>query len=206
MGRKLKALDLFCGLGGWSDGLALEGFEVLGVEIEPKIAKLYEHPVIVADVCSLDPLDFTGYDLIVGSPPCRDFSPIGNLFGKKWKRPPDPKGEGMRVVNVFLDFIKIAKPTYWLLENVVNLINHLKVPPRCVTYIGASMRRAFWGNFPSFLIPRDFNKPLFYLPGTITPNEKDYPRHMGKWLRAKIPLPVARSLGRSIANVLEDVP
>lgn len=29
----MKALDLFCGLGGWSDGLALEGFEMLGIEI-----------------------------------------------------------------------------------------------------------------------------------------------------------------------------
>jgi site-specific DNA-cytosine methylase len=26
----MKALDLFCGLGGWSDGLAVEGFDVLG--------------------------------------------------------------------------------------------------------------------------------------------------------------------------------
>ena len=32
----LKALDLFCGLGGWSDGLSLEGFEVSGVEINKK--------------------------------------------------------------------------------------------------------------------------------------------------------------------------
>src|SRR4030042_3137648 len=66
-----QALDLFSGFGGWSDGLAAEDFEVLGVEIEPKIAALYKHPVIVADVCDLDPNDFRGYDLIVGSPPCR---------------------------------------------------------------------------------------------------------------------------------------
>lgn len=25
----LKALDLFCGLGGWSDGLAMEGFKMI---------------------------------------------------------------------------------------------------------------------------------------------------------------------------------
>ncbi|MBA7694041.1 hypothetical protein ES703_102642 [subsurface metagenome] len=34
----MKALDLYCGLGGWSDGLALECFDVLGVEIDPEIA------------------------------------------------------------------------------------------------------------------------------------------------------------------------
>ena len=66
----MRALDLFCGFGGWSDGLVLEGFEVLGVEIEPEIAELYKHPVIVDDVRNLDPEDFRGYDVIVGSPPC----------------------------------------------------------------------------------------------------------------------------------------
>jgi len=56
----MKALDLFCGLGGWSDGLAMEGFEVLGVEIEPKITKLYKHDVICADVRTLDGELFKG--------------------------------------------------------------------------------------------------------------------------------------------------
>jgi len=49
----MKALDLFCGLGGWSDGLVMEGFEVLGVEINPKIAELYKHPCLIADVREL---------------------------------------------------------------------------------------------------------------------------------------------------------
>jgi len=63
----MKALDLFCGLGGWSDGLSIEGFEILGVEINQEIADLYNHPVIVADVRDLNGKDFQGYDLIVGS-------------------------------------------------------------------------------------------------------------------------------------------
>jgi len=200
-----KALDLFCGLGGWSDGLALEGFEVLGVEIEPKIAKLYKHPVIVADVCSLDPLDFTGYDLIVGSPPCRDFSMIGYVFGHRWKKPPDPDGKGLEVVKSFLTIVENAKPKYWLMENVPQLEKYLEIKPRVTAYIGESMKRSFWGNYPAFIIPRDYRKKPFYIPGSLRPNAKDYPRHISKWLRAKIPLPVSCALGRAVANELVDV-
>ena len=28
------AIDLFCGLGGWADGLLAEGFDVIGFDIE----------------------------------------------------------------------------------------------------------------------------------------------------------------------------
>ena len=93
----MKALDLYCGLGGWSDGLAAEGFEVMGVEIEPEIAALYKHPVLVEDVRNLAGKQFPKYDLIVGSPPCRDFTRMcdhglrqdGTYW--KWKEPKNPE-------------------------------------------------------------------------------------------------------------------
>jgi len=57
---------LFCGLGGWSDGLVMEGFDVLGVEIEEKIAELYKHPCLIIDVRNLPGKMFRDFDLIVG--------------------------------------------------------------------------------------------------------------------------------------------
>lgn len=116
----MKALDLFCGLGGWSDGLAKEGFDILGVEIEPKIAELYKHSVIVEDVRNLDPIDYQGYDLVVGSPPCRDFTQLTS-FGHRWKDPPNPE-RGLELVKTFLNFVEIAQPKYWLMENVIPLV------------------------------------------------------------------------------------
>ena len=202
----MKALDLFCGLGGWSDGLALEGFEILGVEIESEIAALYKHPVIVEDVRNLDPSEFKGYDLIVGSPPCRDFTRLGRMFGHNWKKPPDPEGRGMDLVNSFLRIIKKSEPTYWLLENVPDLEKYLKIPPRTTAKIGESMRRSFWGNFPAFLIPRDMNKKTFtkrkYLKGEH--EGKNSPvcidgSKYASWERARIPIPVSRSLGKCIS-------
>ncbi len=198
----MKALDLFCGLGGWSDGLALEGFEVLGVEINEEIADLYKHPVICEDVRDLDPKDFMGYDLIVGSPPCRDFSSLARMWGHRWKRPPDPEGEGMSLVNAFLNIVEMAKPRYWLMENVPNLVKYLDLKPRCKTFLGVAMLRCLWGNFPSFLIPVDMNKKKFFHNGgdryIRRLNVKE--TRLSSWERAKIPLPVARALGNAVKS------
>lgn len=199
----MRALDLFCGLGGWSDGLALEGFEVLGVEINQEIAELYKHPVIVEDVRNLEPEELKGYDLIIGSPPCRDFSTIGRLFGHRWKDPPDPEGRGLELVNAFLTIMEIAKPIYWLMENVPQLEDFLGIKPRTTAMIGESMRRSFWGNYPAFVIPRDYNKKAFYKSGLfMQPRWDVYPRKNLQWLRSKIPIPVACALGRAIKSEL----
>lgn len=191
--RKLKALDLFCGLGGWSDGLAMEGFEVLGVEIEPKITELYKHKVIVADVRDLNGKDFHGYDLIVGSPPCRDFT---ILQDKLWKEKKNPK-RGLVNVHAFLRIVKEAQPTFWLMENVPLLQRHLKLRGGTRYLCNKKrMRRCFWGNYPMF----DFHPT----------NERSKTVDIGKpfdemrrWTRAKIPLLVARALARAVKQALE---
>jgi len=191
--RRLKALDLFCGLGGFSDGLALEGFDVTGVEIEPKIAALYKHRVIVADVCSLNPEEFRGFDLIVGSPPCRDFCVMAETVGlTKWRDPPNPQ-RGLLLVNAFLNFIEVAKPTYWLMENSNLLQKHIKIKPRQITNLGIGMKRGFWGNYPSFITPRDMTHNFKF--GERKP--------LTSWERARIPLPVARALGAAVRQELE---
>ena len=185
----MKTLDLYCGLGGWSNGLAAEGFDVLGVELIPKIAKLYKHEVIIADVRTLDGKDFKGFDLIVGSPPCRDFSQT-TTFGKYyWKEPPDPEGKGMELVNAFLRIVEEAQPKYWCLENVLGLKKYLDIKPRIESRLGKTMKRCFWGNFPSFFIIRDYNTVRI---------KADVQGPLRKWKRALIPLSIARGLGKAI--------
>lgn len=209
----MKALDLFCGLGGWSDGLAAEGFEVLGVEIEPHIAELYKHPVIVSDICELNPEDFKGYDLIVGSPPCRNFSKLTFAGRTFWKDPPDPWGKGLELVNEFLVFVRIARPKYWLMENVPYLVNYYRVEPRTTTYISKTMRRSFWGNYPAFLVPRDYSKGILSSginratgqPRSSTHNFT-YVGKLRSWERSYIPAPVSRALGRAVKSALEPIP
>ena len=199
---KFLAFDCYAGLGGWDSGLDAEGFLILGCEIEPKIAELNPYPMICADFTTLNPGDFKGFDLIVGSPPCRNFvTSLCNVFGHKWKKPPDPKGEGMKLIDAYLNFIEVANPNYWLMENVVGLKKYLELKPRCTAYLGPHMKRCLWGNFPSFLIPIDMNKESMYYPGNFCkPKDNTWLR---SWNRARIPLPVARALGVAVKQALE---
>jgi len=207
----MKALDLYCGLGGWSDGLVLEGFEVMGIEINPEIASLYKHPVLVEDVRNLRGEQFPNYDLIVGSPPCRDFSVVGDVFGHTWKRPPDPEGKGMELVNAFLRVVKDANPKFWLMENVPRLADYFE-NPRFSTYLGVKhMKRSFWGNFPAFLVPKDAKKVVYAGHWDKNPHRDNRPKmsYVGdglgkhkKWLIAKIPLTMSRALGRAVKEEL----
>lgn len=188
--NKYRGLDLFCGKGGWSNGLAKVGFNMLGVEIDAQIAKLYKHKVIVADVKRLDPHNFKGFGLIVGSPPCRDFCKFPDTT---WKRKKDVK-EGLKNVNAFLKFVSIARPRFWLMENVPNLANHITLKPRVhKARLAKGMLRSFWGNFPPFLIPYTPTRNI----GRITGFNVE-----GRAERAKIPLPVALALGQACKQAI----
>ena len=215
----MKALDLYCGFGGWSDGLAAAGFKVNGVEIEPEIAGLYKHEVLVADVTTLNPLDYLGYDVIVGSPPCRNFSKVGRVVGHNWKIPPDPEGEGMRLINAFLDFVELAQPRYWVMENVPEAVpyvrKHRGIEPRTITRLGKNMRRAIWGNFPAFFISRDFSKKRMgrlknrkKVNGKIKlvtipfDQSEVYDGKYRKWESAKIPFPTAYAMACAVRDGL----
>jgi len=193
----MKVLDLFCGLGGWSDGFASEGYEVLGIEIEPKIAKLYKHPVIVADVRTLNGEMFKGFDMIVGSPPCRDFSQL-RFLDFRWKRKADPN-YGLQFVNAFLRIIDEAKPNFWLMENVPNLANYLDIKPVQKSRLGKTMIRCFWGKYPQFLIPMS-NKHTVRGRKHLTYKGLD---HLESWLNAKIPFPVATALAKACKDISE---
>lgn len=185
----MKALDLFCGLGGWSDGLVMEGFEVLGVEINREIARAYKHDVIVADVRTLNGELFKGFDLIVGSPPCRDFS-VATAFGwKYWKRKPDIK-DGLSMVHAFLRIVEHAQPRFWLMENVPRLQKFLNVKPQAIVQVDTYKKRAFWGSFPWFLIPLQVAEKRL----------QDVKGKYRAWKRAIIPLTTSRALGEAIKN------
>ncbi|HMI55188.1 MAG TPA: DNA cytosine methyltransferase, partial [Gemmatimonadaceae bacterium] len=73
---KPLAIDLFCGLGGWTDGLLAEGYDVIGFDIEQHVYGEHRYPaqLVVQDVLTLHGSQFRTADLIVASPPCQAYS------------------------------------------------------------------------------------------------------------------------------------
>lgn len=83
----MKALDLCCGLGGWTEGLLAAGYEVIGVDVIPHSD--YPAPLLRADVRSLKGDWFKDIDLVVASPPCEEFS-RHDMPWCRAKNPPEP--------------------------------------------------------------------------------------------------------------------
>lgn len=71
------AIDLFCGLGGWTEGLLAEGYRVIGFDIERHDygdGKRYPAQLVLQDVLTLHGKQFKDAALIVASPPCQEYS------------------------------------------------------------------------------------------------------------------------------------
>lgn len=73
---KPLAIDLFCGLGGWTEGLLAEGYEVVGFDNERHVYGEHRYPaqLVVQDVLTLHGSQFKSAALIVASPPCQEYS------------------------------------------------------------------------------------------------------------------------------------
>jgi site-specific DNA-cytosine methylase len=89
---KPLAIDLFCGLGGWTAGLLAEGYDVVGFDCEQHVYGEQRYPaqLVLQDVLTIHGRQFKDADLIVASPPCQAYS----YRAMPWKRakalpPPD---------------------------------------------------------------------------------------------------------------------
>ncbi len=73
---KPLAVDLYAGLGGWTDGLIAEGWQVIGFDIERHQYGDHRYPaqLVIQDVLTLHGSQFKNVDLIVASPPCQEYS------------------------------------------------------------------------------------------------------------------------------------
>ncbi len=81
---KPLAIDLFCGLGGWTKGLLAEGYDVTGYDIEAHEydGERYPARLVLRDVHELHGAEFKHAALIVASPPCQEFSYMAMPWGR----------------------------------------------------------------------------------------------------------------------------
>jgi len=91
MGSPLKplAIDLFCGLGGWTDGLLAAGYRVVGFDIERHVYGDSKYPaqLVLQDVLTICGSQFRDAILIVASSPCQNYS----YLAMPWSRSSNPE-------------------------------------------------------------------------------------------------------------------
>lgn len=115
--KKLTAIDLYAGVGGWALGLKLAGIDVVkSYEWWQPAADTHRancgSEVVVGDIRAMAIQDFpTNIDIVVGSPPCTQFS-YSNRGGTG-----DLK-DGLRDVRKFFEVVRHVQPKYWAFENV----------------------------------------------------------------------------------------
>jgi len=115
---------MFCGAGGFTEGFKQTGFDVAACldnwspAVETHRRNHPETEVFQADILEFDSSDLPEADVLIGSPPCTEFS-YANRGGH------GDLGLGMRFVLRFLRFVHETRPRYWIMENVPRLLQSL---------------------------------------------------------------------------------
>ena len=123
----MKVVDLFCGCGGISLGFQLAGFEIVAAYDKWEAAiKVYRqnfnHTADILDLSNVEAsssiIKSLNPDMIVGGPPCQDFSSAG-------KRNEDG-GRGDLTIN-YAQIINIVRPKWFVMENVARITKTQKL-------------------------------------------------------------------------------
>ena len=125
----MKVVDLFCGCGGMSLGFQNAGYDIRGAydNWQPAISiykKNFTHPIYNMDLYSEDALSHiqaSNPEMIIGGPPCQDFSIAGNRN----------MGKRANLTIRFAEIIATVKPEWIVMENVYN-IERMPVLPNAI--------------------------------------------------------------------------
>lgn len=119
---RLRAIDLFAGIGGIRLGFEKAGFQIVySNDIDKYACQTYKEnfgEIDQRDISSVQSSEIPDFDVLLAGFPCQPFSMAGHQKGFQ-----DPRG------SMFFQLVRIIKekkPKAFLLENVKNLKNHNK--------------------------------------------------------------------------------
>lgn len=130
--REIKAIDLFSGCGGMSLGFQNAGFEIVTAYDNWDAAiniyrKNFSHPIIKADLNDnqyLEGIHKIAPEIIIGGPPCQDFSIAGQRN----------MGERANLTIRYAQIVAQIKPEWFVMENVYN-IERMPVLPQMMKIV-----------------------------------------------------------------------
>lgn len=156
----MNVLDLFSGLGGWSEAFREAGHRTW--RVDTNLSFQADAHTDAGDVSTvLRSLPWRP-DIILASPPCTSFTTM--TMGRNWTHDGQPKTdtarEGRRLVLSTIRTIAALRPRYWIIENPRARLRTLDLldgfERRTVTYCQLGEDRMkptdLWGVFPPSLV------------------------------------------------------
>ncbi|MBA7493506.1 Modification methylase AplI [subsurface metagenome] len=180
---KFTVVDLFCGVGGFSEGFKQAGYKILaGIDSVDTFIKTFKRNHkgaigICGDIRELSVEDMEKMlgdreiDVVVGGPPCQGFSIAGR------RDPKDPRN------SLFMEFVRIVKgfkAKYIVMENVRGLLSMRTVKgDSVVEIIQNEFKRIGYEMEYKVLLAADFGVPqkryrVIFI-GTNTKNRITFP-------------------------------
>jgi DNA (cytosine-5)-methyltransferase 1 len=208
----LRAIDLFCGAGGLTEGFKLAGFEVtFALDRDKDSCETYRinHPEVriecgsITDYTPAEIAKMAGgrVDVVIGGPSCQGFSTAGRRHG--WVRPEDERN---RLWEHMLAVVDELKPRAFLMENVPGMVYWKE------GHFGAKVLAAFedlgYSVNKDILLAADYGVPQrrrrLFVVGVLAPRTFEFPAitHMGGWRRDTLHLWEAKRIDQGLQRHL----
>lgn len=151
----MRVLDLFSGLGGFSEAFVRAGDEVVRIENNPLLSEVectqMQDVLEVRDRLHLfhaQGQPIREYDVLLAGPPCREFSLAYGAPRAVAHRNGETFEPSMDLLEATLDIIRITNPRYWVIENVIGSIKYFEEFGLEVNQIHGP--HVLYGRFPKF--------------------------------------------------------
>lgn len=159
----LEVVDLFSGLGGFSQAFVDRGHTVERYDFNEKFKDIPH--TMIKDVLEMSSVDLKHANIILASPPCTHFSYAAVTKGSHlhWPKgiPTKETKQQIELVKYTVSIILETDPEYWILENPRGFMKKVLGQPAIETYWSAwgapTLKPThLWGKFP----PIDWKVPL----------------------------------------------